>query len=335
MPYAPSVNDNSGQILAQGINQGIAQLAQGLERNMAERKKKEEDRKAKEAVTSAGKALYGEAFDLKDAPKEDWGKIIQLSQAKQEEPLRQLQLENAQLRQKIDLAQLDQMSAAVAQQKRNQAALTGAFNPTADTAAAIQGGAGFENLPTAAATDPMSAVMRAGKGGADAQTLAHLANMADNLAQAQQRTAPRPERMPTAMTVGTQSGVWDGANWKPDAAPKAPAADRSLTAELIRLDTSAAEAEAAGNTALAATLREAMKYKANGGGALSNEGMAKAMADMFGSKTTPAAAPSTAAKPAGKSTSAPTPAPAPKKGTRARQNGIIYEFDGKTWVEVK
>ena len=133
MPYAPTVNDNSGQILAAGINQGIAQLAQGLERNMAERKKKEEDRKAKEAVTSAGKALYGEAFDLKDAPKEDWGKIIQLSQAKQEEPLRQLQMENAQLRQKIDLAQFEQMGAALQQQQTDRKAIGNAMaSPWAD-----------------------------------------------------------------------------------------------------------------------------------------------------------------------------------------------------------
>lgn len=195
MPYAPSVNDNSGQILAQGINQGIAQLAQGLERNMAERKKKEEDRKAKEAVTSAGKALYGEAFDLKDAPKEDWGKIIQLSQAKQEEPLRQLQMENAQLRQKIDLAQFEQLA-------RDRSAVTSAFNPAGNLAPEIQGGASFEQLPTAAPQDMQGMVMQAARNGASPQTLAQLANMADNLAQAQQRTAPKAPWSPTIVDLG-------------------------------------------------------------------------------------------------------------------------------------
>lgn len=171
MPYAPTVNDNSGQILAQGINQGIAQLAQGLERNMAERKKKEEDRKAKEAVTSAGKALYGEAFDLKDAPKEDWGKIIQLSQAKQEEPLRQLQLENAKLRQKIELAQLDQMSAAVAQQQTDRRAIGNAMaSPWADQS--------------------MSAAARRALGnGASTKTAMELAQLGEVVAQTKDREA--------------------------------------------------------------------------------------------------------------------------------------------------
>lgn len=202
MPYAPTVNDNSGQILGAGINQAVSSLAQGLQRNFEERKKKEEEKKAKEAVMQAGKGLFGDAFDLKDAPQESWGQIIQLSQAKQQEPMRQLAEENAKLRQKVDLAQLEQMAAQVAQQKRNQAALTGAFNPTTDTAAAIQGGAGFESLPAAPSSDPMAAVMSAGRGGADAQTLSQLASMAENLAQSQQRMTPKPQSMPIETKFG-------------------------------------------------------------------------------------------------------------------------------------
>lgn len=202
MPYAPTVNDNSGQILAQGINQGISALAQGLERNFQERKRKEEEKKAKEAVMQAGTALFGGNFDLKDAPQETWGQIIQLHQAKQQAPMIQLQQENAKLRNQIDTAQINQMAAALEQQKRNASAVSGAFNPTADTAAAIQGGADFTNLPAAPAGDPMAAVMRAGRAGADATTLAHLANMAENLAQSQQRLTPKAQPMPIETKFG-------------------------------------------------------------------------------------------------------------------------------------
>lgn len=191
MPYAPGVTDISGQLFAQGLQQGISSLAQGLERNFQERKKKEEEKRAKEAVMQAGKGLFGDAFDLKDAPQDQWGKIIQLNQHKQQLPMLALQQENQRLRNQIDLGQINAMAQTAAQQQRNAAALAQAFNPTADTAAAIQGGAGFENLPTAPASDPMSAVMRAGKGGADAATLAHLAAMAENLAQSQQRLMPK------------------------------------------------------------------------------------------------------------------------------------------------
>lgn len=320
MPYNPGVQDNSGQLLAQGLQQGIASLAQGLERNFQERKKKEDEKKAKEAVMQAGKGLFGDAFDLKDAPQDQWGKIIQLNQHIQQEPMRQLQMENAALRNKIDVGQINAMAQAAAQQQRNQAALSSAFNPTADTAAAIQGGAGFENLPRAGATDPMSAVMRAGRGGADAATLAHLAAMSENLAQSQQRMTPRPERMPVAMTVGDQSGVWDGANWKPNAAPKAAPIDRSLTAELMKLDAAAKQAEATGDLALAATLRQAMQSQAKRGGG--TEDLIAGIAALAGGK---AAAPAAAT----------TSTPAVTKGTRARQGGKVYEFDGKNWNEVK
>lgn len=202
MPYAPGVSDISGQLFAQGLQQGIASLAQGLERNFQERKKKEEEKRAKEAVMQAGKGLFGDAFDLKDAPQDQWGQIIQLNQHKQQLPMLALQQENAALRNKIDVGQINAMAQAAAQQQRNQAALSSAFNPTADTASAIQGGAGFESLPTAPATDPMAVVMRAGKGGADAATLAHLAAMSENLAQSQQRMTTKAERMPMEMTFG-------------------------------------------------------------------------------------------------------------------------------------
>ena len=114
MPYAPTVNDNSGQILAQGINQGIGSLAEGIQRSIAERKKKEEERNAKEAVNAAGKGLFGEDFDVKDAKPEQYGQIIQMAQLKRDEPMRQAE-------QRFKQAQIDNF-ALQAELQRSEAA---------------------------------------------------------------------------------------------------------------------------------------------------------------------------------------------------------------------
>jgi hypothetical protein len=227
MPYAPTVNDNSGQILAQGINQGIGSLAEGIQRSIAERKKKEEDRKAKEAVNAAGKGLFGEDFDVKDAKPEQYGQLIQMAQAKRDEPMRALAMENEGLKQKISQSQLDQYAAAAAQQARNQAALRGAFNPTTGTAQAIQGGADFANLPGPNAMDAESAMRYMGAQGADMATLQGFGQTVDNLAQAKQRSTLKPERRPERMDLGNGVvGVWDGNNFSrtndPKADPNAP-----------------------------------------------------------------------------------------------------------------
>ena len=249
MPYAPTVNDNSGQILAQGINQGISALAQGLQRNFEERKKKEEEKKAKEAVMSAGKGLFGDAFDLKDAPQETWGTIIQLSQAKQQEPLRQLAQENAQLRQNIDLAQLEQMSQTMSQQQTDRSAINAAVaSPWADQSMS-------------------GAATRALQRGATPKTAMELAQMGEVLAQTNQRTTPPPSWSPTMVDVGDgrKALMTSPRSAVPvkDAAAPVP---RGLTADLMNLDAAAKQAEAAGDTALAATLRQAMQSQANRGG---------------------------------------------------------------------
>jgi hypothetical protein len=222
MPYAPTVNDNSGQILAQGINQGIGSLAEGIQRSIAERKKKEEDRKAKEAVNAAGKGLFGEDFDVKDAKPEQYGQLIQMAQAKRDEPMRKLAIENEGLKQKISQSQLDQYAAAAAQQARNQAATRGAFNPTTGTAQAIQGGADFANLPGPNAMDAESAMRYMGAQGADMATLQGYGQTVDNLAQAKQRSTPKPERRPERVDLGNGVvGVWDGNNFSRTNDPKA------------------------------------------------------------------------------------------------------------------
>jgi len=202
MPYAPTVNDNSGQILAQGINQGVNSLAEGIQRSIAERKKNEEDRKAKEAVNAAGKGLFGEDFDVKDANPKDYGTLIQMYQAKRDEPMRKLAIENEGLKQKISQSQIDQYAVAAAQQARNQAAMRGAFNPTTATAQAIQGGAVFENLPGPTAMDAESAMRYMLTQGADMPTIQAYSQTVDNMAQAKQRSQVKP--LPGSQGISSQ-----------------------------------------------------------------------------------------------------------------------------------
>lgn len=260
MPYAPTVNDNSGQILAQGINQGVNSLAEGIQRSIAERKKKEEDRKAKEAVNAAGKGLFGEDFDVKDAKPEQYGQLIQMAQAKRDEPMRKLAIENEGLKQKISQSQLDQYAAAAAQQARNQAATRGAFNPTTGTAQAIQGGADFANLPGPNAMDAESAMRYMGAQGADMATLQGYGQTVDNLAQAKQRSTPKTERRPERVDLGNgETGVWDGVNFS--RTPRASAGSRTEADQVAAMVAALKQAEASGDTVTAAAMTDALKKR--------------------------------------------------------------------------
>ena len=241
MPYtANSARDRSADYL----QQSMANLTQTIERNRQEREKKEQEKKAKEAVMAAGTALYGEGFDLKDAPQETWGQVIQLAQAKKDEPMRQLAAENAALRQKIDQAELARINAAAEQVSRNRSAVGNAMGaPWADGSAAAQ-------------------VQRAAAGGADAPTLQQLSAMAENLAQAQQRTQPRPGPMET--TFGGVPAVVANGNVQFIPQPKPPAAPRGLAVEIQQLRTAQQQAQAAGDQDLADALETAIVTKSTG-----------------------------------------------------------------------
>jgi hypothetical protein len=198
MPYAPTVNDNSGQILAQGIDQGVNSLADSIQRSIAERKKKEEDRKAKEAVNAAGKGLFGEDFDVKDAKPEQYGQLINLAQQKRDEPMRQAeqrfkqaQIDNFALQAELQRSEERHRQMTYAQQATNQEAIQGAFNPTTPTAEAIQGGANFQNLPGPNAMDAESAMRYMAKNGADMATLRAYGQTAQDIAQAKKFGTPR------------------------------------------------------------------------------------------------------------------------------------------------
>jgi hypothetical protein len=208
MPYAPTVNDNSGQILAQGINQGIAGLADGIQRSIAERKKKEEERRAKEAVNAAGKGLFGEDFDVKDAKPDQYGMIIQLAQQKKEEPMRaveqrfkQAQIDNFALQ-----AQLQQSESA--RRQSDDAAMRAVYGSQGSGGPSVsltENQRGMMNLPAEqggpTATDANDLFATAARNGMSAAGLASLAGIdaqrasaAENRAQALSRAMPKPEK---------------------------------------------------------------------------------------------------------------------------------------------
>jgi len=204
MPYAPTVNDNSGQILAQGINQGVNSLAEGIQRSIAERKKKEEDRKAKEAVNAAGKGLFGEDFDVKDAKPEQYGQLIQIWQAKRDEPMRQAEqkFKQAQIDNFALQAQLQQSEAA--RRQTNDAAMRGAYGgqsaggPSVGMTESQMGMTGTAPVQGGAtAADANDVLATAARNGASAEGLNQIANMerdraATKLAEAQARKALQP-----------------------------------------------------------------------------------------------------------------------------------------------
>lgn len=216
MPYAPTVNDNSGQILAQGINQGIGSLAEGIQRSIQERKKKEEERNAKEAVNAAGKGLFGEDFDVRDAKPEQYGQIIQMAQLKRDEPMRQAE-------QKFKQAQIDNFAlqaelqrSETARRQSDDAAFRAVYggqgsggpsvglteNQTGMTGTQpVQGGA-----TAADANDVVSRFARGGGSLAAGSQLAAInasnASAAENQAQAAQRARGEQEFMPRVVDMG-------------------------------------------------------------------------------------------------------------------------------------
>ncbi len=340
----------SGQILAGGIDRGIAALGEGIRRAQEERRRKEEEKRAKEAVQAAGSALFGEGFDLKDAPRDSWGQIIQLAQAKREEPMRQLQMTAAQLanensvlnqalmqlqaertrrdmdfRDRTDPITLEEMTLSrdarreqLEQQRRNRSAVGAAFNPQADVAEAIGTGATFENLPAPGALNVENAVRRAGVSGADVQTLNALA---DTMRRSQNAAGP------VTTTFGGVPAVVANGNVQFIPQPKASPQPRGLAVEIAQLRAAQQQALANGDTELAQVFGKAMQAKAQGRGD-DLAAMGAAIATAMGGKQ-PAAAAESAPKPApGAKPAAEVPT---KKGARVRQGGQVFEFDGKQW----
>lgn len=227
MPYAPTVNDNSGQILAQGINQGVGSLFGGIKEAM---QKREEKRKQDEAFAFLRALPDTQGVDDKSLKAginsmgagAAWQVTQQMAEQKRGEEKRALDMKVQQTAHQLSQQHLAALGEQAAQQQRNQAALRGAFNPTTGTAQAIQGGADFANLPGPNAMDAESAMRYMAREGADMPTLQGYAQTADNLAQAKQRGTPKTQLRPERVDLGEGVvGVWDGNNFSRTNDPKA------------------------------------------------------------------------------------------------------------------
>jgi hypothetical protein len=161
MAYNPGIQPIGGQLIGQGIAQGLGGLAQGIMQRAAKRREKEQpllDQMAPEA---------GVRLD-KDLPKEAIPQVIQIAghieQQKREAPLQELRIENEKLRQRISQGELDSAAAH---------------------AAALQAAA-----PALQAGDARGAFAAyTAKGGSDPRTLAELGG----LAMQQERNQGRPK----------------------------------------------------------------------------------------------------------------------------------------------
>ena len=167
-------------------------------------------------MNAAGKGLFGEDFDVKDAKPEQYGQIIQMAQAKRDEPMRQAEqrFKQAQIDNFALQAQLQQSEAARRQSDdaafravyggqsaggpsvgmtENQMGMTGT--------APVQGGA-----TAADANDVVSRFARGGGSLAAGSQLAAInasnASAAENQAQAAQRTRGEQEFMPRVVDMG-------------------------------------------------------------------------------------------------------------------------------------
>ena len=98
----PMGNDRSGQFLAQGINQGVAGVVQAMEQKAAERKAKDEEKRMREALGPMIEQMSNGRFTVGDVPKEGlpilFNAAQQMQKEQQEAPLKELQMQNAQLR---------------------------------------------------------------------------------------------------------------------------------------------------------------------------------------------------------------------------------------------
>lgn len=113
MAYAPGVQSMGGQFIAQGVQQGLASLAQAILGRAEERKRKDDMAEAVKTLQPLiEKMAPGSGINLsKDTPKEAIPQVIQLAgevgRMQREAPLKSLQVENERLRQRISQQELE------------------------------------------------------------------------------------------------------------------------------------------------------------------------------------------------------------------------------------
>lgn len=200
MPYNPGVSDQSGQILAGGINNTLAIYAQDMLRMQENEQKRRAAAGQIQGLLAADPSLAGKAdsalVQKLGAGKANLADTMQLlgtlSAVKSSE--------NEQLNAKLNQAKMDQigrqnqmLQQQILAMQQQQAA---ASRNTAAVGTALNG-----PYAQPAADDPAAVIQRAAANGADVETLERLARTAETVSQARQRGAPQGMVFPNRATL--------------------------------------------------------------------------------------------------------------------------------------
>lgn len=198
MAYAPGVQNISGQLLGQGIQQGLASLAQAILGRAEERRQKEQMAEAVKTLQPLMEKLApGSGVNLsKDTPKEAIPQVIQLAgevgRMQREAPLKSLQVENEKLRQRISQQELDQAADNAAAASAAAPFLDPNRSELPDPAAVKSAFDAGQPVPTGRKGPDYVGAMSSylGRRGQDPRMLAQLGDLAQQQMKTNARSAP-------------------------------------------------------------------------------------------------------------------------------------------------
>lgn len=219
MPYAPSVNDRSGEIFAHGVSQSLDTLLRGVGEYRREKKRKEDEEAAVEFLKTNG-ARFGlnvqDDKELKSAVKAAGGgpQAIQVLQAIEEHEQRKQMVAQ---QQKVIAAQLAEGEERRAAAARNAGALrvaTGGTPSTRELGAMITGGGDFRStMPRKGGgldEDAVQQYLAAGGDAGGAGELAQVVERFDKIREGKRTFKPEVMNLGegvTAMTTSRSSAV--------------------------------------------------------------------------------------------------------------------------------
>lgn len=192
MPYAPGIQHRAGEFIAAGLDQGIGAIAGAIMERAQRRRQKEEWAKAAANLQPLIDQLApGAGIRLdKDTPKEMVPQLIQiagqLARDAREKPLRDLQVENEKLRQRISQQELD----AAAKNAEALVAAAPFLAPSVAFPEALRADAPGKPAPMRPADYPRAMATYLGRGGTDPRVLAQIGELAHESLRASTRTPP-------------------------------------------------------------------------------------------------------------------------------------------------
>lgn len=200
MPYNPGVANQSGQILANGINNTLATYAQDMLRMQENERKRAAAAGEIQGLLASDPALAGKA-DPALVQKLGAGKANLADTMQLLGTLNAVKSsENAALNAKLNQARIDQ-AVQQGEAHRMQAAQYRALLESQRRNTAAVGTAVNGPYAQPSADDPATMIQRAAANGADVDTLERLARTAETVAQARQRGAPQGMVFPNRATL--------------------------------------------------------------------------------------------------------------------------------------